>query len=59
MGRFVAKRVLAMPLLLLGIVSIAFAISRLIPSDPLVSIVGERALGNILNERDGRIGELQ
>ena len=46
MGRFILKRVLAMPLLLLGIVSIAFAISRLIPSDPLVSIVGERALNN-------------
>ena len=46
MAHFVAKRVLAMPLLLLGIVSIAFAISRLIPSDPLVSIVGERALNN-------------
>ena len=35
-----------MPFLLLGIVTIAFAISRLIPSDPLVSIVGERQLGN-------------
>ena len=35
-----------MPLLLLGIVTIAFCISRLIPADPLVSIVGERALNN-------------
>lgn len=35
-----------MPFLLLGIVSITFAISRLIPADPLASIVGERQLGN-------------
>ena len=35
-----------MPLLLLGIVTIAFCISRLIPADPLVSIVGERQLNN-------------
>ena len=46
MGRFVARRLVAMPFLLLGIVTIAFAISRLIPSNPLVSIVGERQLGN-------------
>ncbi len=35
-----------MPFLLLGIVTISFCISRLIPSDPLVSIVGERNLNN-------------
>ncbi len=35
-----------MPLLLLGIVTIAFCISRLIPANPLASIVGERALNN-------------
>jgi peptide/nickel transport system permease protein len=35
-----------MPLLLLGIVTIAFCISRLIPADPLASIVGERQLNN-------------
>ena len=35
-----------MPLLLLGIVTIAFVISRLIPADPLVSIVGERQMDN-------------
>ncbi|MEY2445147.1 MAG: peptide/nickel transport system permease protein, partial [Ilumatobacteraceae bacterium] len=35
-----------MPLLLLGIVTIAFCISRLIPANPLASIVGERQLNN-------------
>ena len=35
-----------MPFLLLGIVTIAFCISRFIPSDPLTSIVGERARNN-------------
>jgi peptide/nickel transport system permease protein len=44
--RFVLRRLAAIPLLLLGIVTIAFAISRFLPADPLVSIVGERQLGN-------------
>jgi peptide/nickel transport system permease protein len=35
-----------MPLLLLGIATIVFAVSRLTPADPLVSIVGERNLTN-------------
>jgi ABC-type dipeptide/oligopeptide/nickel transport system permease component len=35
-----------MPLLLLGIASIVFVVSRLTPADPLVSIIGERQLGN-------------
>ncbi|HEU0101884.1 MAG TPA: ABC transporter permease [Mycobacteriales bacterium] len=46
MLRFVLRRLAAIPLLLLGIVTIAFAISRFLPADPLVSIVGERQLGN-------------
>ena len=41
---FAASR--SMPLLLLGIVTVAFLISRLTPADPLVSIVGERQLDN-------------
>jgi ABC-type dipeptide/oligopeptide/nickel transport system permease component len=44
--RFVLRRLAAIPLLLLGIVTIAFLISRFLPADPLVSIVGERNLGN-------------
>jgi len=35
-----------MPLLLLGIATIVFIVSRLTPADPLVSIVGERNLTN-------------
>jgi len=35
-----------MPLLLLGIATIVFIVSRLTPADPLVSIVGTRNLGN-------------
>jgi len=35
-----------MPLLLLGIATIVFVVSRLTPADPLVSIVGERNLTN-------------
>jgi peptide/nickel transport system permease protein len=43
---YIARRLVAIPLLLLGIVTIAFCISRLIPADPLASIVGERQLNN-------------
>jgi ABC-type dipeptide/oligopeptide/nickel transport system permease component len=35
-----------MPLLLMGIVTIAFIVSRLVPANPLVTLVGERNLGN-------------
>ena len=35
-----------MPLLLAGIATLVFVISRLTPADPLVSIVGERNLNN-------------
>ena len=35
-----------MPLLLLGVVTIAFVISRLLPANPIASIVGQRNLGN-------------
>ena len=46
------------PFLLLGIVTIAFGISRLIPANPLASIVGERQLSNevIVNAAKERWG---
>jgi len=44
--RYLAIRVAVMPLLLFGIASIVFVVSRLTPADPLVSIVGERNLTN-------------
>ena len=46
MKRYLAIRVAVMPLLLFGIASIVFIVSRLTPADPLVSIVGERNLTN-------------
>lgn len=46
MGRYVLRRLAAVPLLLLGIATVAFVIARLIPADPLASIVGERNLNN-------------
>ncbi len=46
MVRFILKRIAILPLLLLGIVTIAFVISRLLPSDPIASLVGERNLNN-------------
>jgi ABC-type dipeptide/oligopeptide/nickel transport system permease component len=46
LGWYVARRVAVVPLLLFGIVTIAFLISRLIPADPIISIVGERQVGN-------------
>ena len=46
MGRYVLRRLVILPFLLFGIVTIAFGISRLIPANPLASIVGERQLGN-------------
>ena len=46
MRYYVVRRLAAVPFLLLGIVTVAFMISRLIPADPLVSIIGERQMDN-------------
>jgi ABC-type dipeptide/oligopeptide/nickel transport system permease component len=46
MTGYVLRRLAVMPLLLLGIVTVAFCISRFIPADPLATIIGERAMGN-------------
>ncbi|MBI5087572.1 MAG: ABC transporter permease [Actinobacteria bacterium] len=46
MRNYLIRRIAVMPLLLLGIASIVFIVSRLTPADPLVSIVGERNLNN-------------
>ena len=46
MLRFTLRRLALMPLLLWGIVTIAFFLSRAVSSNPLVTIVGERNLGN-------------
>ena len=43
---YVIRRVAAMPLLLLGVVTLTFLITRLIPASPLTSILGPRALSD-------------
>ena len=58
MGRYVLRRLAITPLLLLGIATVAFVIARLIPADPLASIVGERQMNNesIVNAAKERWG---
>ena len=46
MWRYIARRVAVMPFLLLGIVTLSFIVSRAIPADPLVTLVGDRQLNN-------------
>src|SRR5688572_8219886 len=46
MTNYVLRRLAITPLLLLGIVTIAFIVSRIIPADPVASIVGERNMNN-------------
>jgi len=48
LSRYIVRRLIAMPLLLLGIVSIAFLITHFTKGDPLVSIIGERQMENEL-----------
>ena len=46
MSRFILRRLLAMPFLVLGIVTMAFMISHVTQGDPLVSILGDRQMDN-------------
>jgi peptide/nickel transport system permease protein len=46
MARYIVRRLIAMPLLLLGVVTIAFLLSHLTQADPLTSIIGERQMNN-------------
>ena len=46
MTRYIVRRLLSLPLLLLGIVSLAFLISHATQGDPLSSIVSERQMDN-------------
>jgi len=46
MSRYIIRRLIAMPLLLLGIVSIAFLLTHFTKGDPLISIIGERQMDN-------------
>ena len=46
MGTYIARRLALMPLLLLGVVTLVFVVSRTASADPIASIVPERLLGN-------------
>ena len=46
MGSYIARRLAVMPLLLLGVVTIVFVVSRTSAADPITSLVPERLLGN-------------
>ncbi len=46
MGRYIIRRLVAMPLLILGIITAAFLISHNTHGDPLVSIIGDRQMDN-------------
>ena len=46
MTRFILRRLLAMPFLVLGIITAAFVISSTTQGDPLVSILGDRQMDN-------------
>lgn len=43
---YALKRLITMPLLLLGVITVAFLLSHFTNADPLTSIVGERQMGN-------------
>jgi peptide/nickel transport system permease protein len=46
MTRYILRRLISIPFLLLGIISIAFLISHTTQGDPLVSIIGDRQMDN-------------
>ena len=46
MGYYIARRMLVLPLLLLGLATVTFAISHAVPADPLTTVLNERELGN-------------
>src|SRR4051794_8036855 len=46
MRRYIGKRVAAMPLLLLAIITVTFLITRLIPANPLATVLSPRELSD-------------
>ena len=46
MTNYLLRRLLAMPLLLLGVATMAFLLSNFVKGDPLASLVNERQMGN-------------
>ncbi len=46
MSNYLFKRLIAMPFLVLGIVTMAFALTTITKGDPLTSIVAEQQMNN-------------
>jgi len=43
---YIARRLIAMPFLLLGVITVAFLLTHFTTADPLTSIIGERQMNN-------------
>ncbi|WP_040493670.1 ABC transporter permease [Ilumatobacter nonamiensis] len=56
MGRFILRRLLTAIPVLLGILAVVFAIARLIPGDPCIAALGERATEEVCNAYNERYG---
>ena len=56
MGRFILRRLLTAIPVLLGIVALVFVIARLIPGDPCIAALGERATEEICDAYNKRYG---
>ena len=56
MGRFIARRLLSAVPVLLGILLLVFAIARLIPGDPCLLALGERATDELCDAYNERFG---
>ena len=56
MGRFIARRLLSAVPVLLGILLLVFAIARLIPGDPCLLALGERATPELCDAYNERFG---
>lgn len=46
MLRYIIRRIIAIPALLLGVVTVTFLITRLIPANPLATVLNSRLLGD-------------
>ncbi len=56
MGRFIARRLLSAVPVLLGILLLVFSIARLIPGDPCLLALGERATEELCDNYNERFG---
>ncbi len=56
MTQYIIRRVLLSLITLFGIIAIVFVIARLLPGDPCLSALGERATDAICNDFNERFG---